>query len=452
MGIRLDWEIEAEQEHRQQSGGEDPETRRKRRRARLRFLLVLFVMLALIGGVVSAVVLRLRQVDWQMEQLLRDTVSAEVAALRLGDHVAYLDMQRSATNDWLQRQDANFARYQTLKQTHNLNLSGRIINSTVDGQRGRVQIEEIIDGVPFGRMWFYWRYDDGWRHVPPDYTFWGDAKTVEASGVQVSYHAVDEAIAQAIAPEMSDWLKIGCAALNCASSPQLNVEIVPTEGTNMSWSPNDLWAMEIPSPLIDSMRLDQPFDIGMKIKAANLLAERLVGNFSPAYPSDAYYLRQAVVSWLVKRFAQVETNSFLISSLADKYGDPAVGQLWGVLQPDSNVGVISQVTGTALDLSYLDWRDFLTWRLTVENELIARQDEADFLALYNTSDDYVRGQAYVRYAAGASSKPHTVISAISERDTNNTPQLRAVVQVGDPANRQEEVIFRLIDGVWKRAS
>ena len=451
MGIRLDWEIEAEQEHHQQSGGEDPETRRKRRRARLRFLLVLFVMLALIGSVVGAVILRLRQVDWQMEQLLRDTVNAEVAALRLGDHTIYLDMQRSATNDWLQRQDANFARYQTLKQTHNLNLSGRIINATVDGQRGRVELEEIIDGVPYGRVWFYWRYDDGWRHVPPDYTFWGDAKTADESGVTVSYRAVDEAVAQTAASAMSEWLKVGCAALNC-NPPHLNVEIVPTEGLTINWSANDLWTMELPSPLIDSMRLDQPFDIGMQINAANLLAERLVGNFSPAYPADAYYLRQAIVSWLVKRFAQVETNSFLISSLAEKYGDPAVGRLLSILQPDSNAGVISQITGTALDLSNLDWRDFLTWRLTVENELIARQDEANFLALYNTSDDYARGQAYSRYAAGASGDPQTVISAISERDTNNRPQLRAVVQVGDPVKRQDEVIFRLIDGVWKRAS
>ncbi len=452
MGIRLDWEIEAEQEHRQQSGGEDPETRRKRRRERLRFLLVLFVMLAVIGGVIGAVELRLRQVDWQMEQLLRDTVSAEVAALRLGDHAAYLELQRSATSDWTQRQDANFARYQTLKQTHNLNLSGRIIGATVDGQRGRVQLEEITDGVPYSRLWFYWHYDDGWRHVPPDYTFWGEAKTVEVPGVQVSYRAVDETVAQAIAPEISDWLKTGCAALTCANAPQIKVDIVTTEGSQIGWSPNDLWTMNIPSPLIDSMRLDQPFDINMQIKAANLLAERFVGNFSPAYPADAYYLRQAIVSWLVKRFAQVETNSFLISSLAQNYGDPAVGQLLSLLQPDSNIGVIAQVTGTALDLSNLDWRDFLTWRLTVENELIARQDEADFLALYNTSDVYVRGQAYTRYAAGANNDPHTVISAISERDTNNTPQLRAVVQVGDPVARQEEVIFRLIDGVWKRAS
>src|SRR5664279_1684559 len=141
MGIRLDWEIEAEQQHHQQSGGEDPENRRRRRRARTRFLIALFVMLAIIGGAVGAVVLRLRQVESEIEQVVSDTATAEVATLRAGDREAYLDMQRSATKDWIQQQDANFAHYQALKQTTDVNLSGRIISVQVDGSRARVQLE-----------------------------------------------------------------------------------------------------------------------------------------------------------------------------------------------------------------------------------------------------------------------------------------------------------------------
>ena len=187
MGIRLDWDIEAEQEHHQQSGGEDPENRRRRRQARTRFLIVLFVMLGLIGGMVGAVILRLRQVEADIEQVVSDTTTAEVATLRLGDREAFMDMQRSATTDWIQQQDANFSRYQALKQTTDINLSGRIISVQVDGARARVQLEEIIGGVPYGHAWFYWRYDDGWRHVPPDYTFWGEAKTAQADNLLVKF-------------------------------------------------------------------------------------------------------------------------------------------------------------------------------------------------------------------------------------------------------------------------
>ena len=192
-----------------------------------------------------------------------------------------------------------------------------------------------------------------------------------------------------------------------------------------------------------------PFDSGAQMSAANVVAGRLVGSFSPTYPADAYYLRQAILSWLVKRFAQVETNAFLISSLAERFGDSAVGLLLQNLQPDSNVSIISTVTGTPLDAANLDWRDFLTWRLTVENELIARQDQANFLALYDMSSSAVRDQAYARYAAGASNDAPTVMAAIAESDIAGMPQLRAIVQAG---TLQSEVTFRLIDNVWKRAS
>ncbi len=463
MGIRLDWEIEAERDHQERSGGEDPETRRKRRRARIRFILAVALLLLLIGSAVGAVLIRLRQVDQQKEQVLRDSVTAEVAALRLGDHDAFMRMQRSASDQWIQEQEANFTRYQALKRTETVILSGNIIDATVDGMRARVELEEIINGVPYERVWFYWFYadtsstprsndpqdNDGWRHVPPDYTFWGDARTVQADNVLVRYNAVDEGVAQKVAPQVSSWLTTGCAVLACSSIPRLTVEIVPNPTLQAGWSPADLWTLQIPSPYVTAGRMDMPFDSSAQVSAANVIAERLVGDFNPTYPADAYYLRQAIISWLVKRFAQVETNSFLVSSLAEHFGDAAVGMLLHNLQPTSNVSIIASVTGTTLDGANLDWRDFLTWRLTVENDLIKRQDQANFLGLYDTSDTTVRDKAYARYAAGASSEAAVVMSAIAETAPNGTPQLRAVVQTGA---QQSEVTFRLADGIWRRAS
>ena len=452
MGIRLDWEIEAEREHKQQTAGEDPEMRRRRRRARLRFLLVVFILLALIGGAVAAVVFRLRQVDQLTEQVLRDTVAAEVAALRLGDREDFLDMQRSASENWLRQQDANFDRYQTLKQTEDVNLSGRVIAAAIDGSRGRVQVEEIIDGVPYGQAWFYWRYEDGWRHVPPDYTFWGEAKTLEADGVEVRYQTVDQAVAEAVAPRVAQWLRVGCAALACPEIPDVTIEIVPSATLEPGWSPNDPNVLQIPSPYATAARLDMPFDTGSQIKAANLLAERLVSNFTPTYPSDAYYLRQAIISWLVKRFAEIETNSFLISSFAERYGDQAVGRLLTTMQPNSNARVLSSITGTALDAANLDWRDFLTWRLAVEDELIINRDEANFLLLYDTADTLVRDAAFARYTSGDPGEPLTVSAVTSQQGENGSPELRAVVVGSDPAVQQDEILFRLVNGEWKRAS
>jgi hypothetical protein len=84
--------------------------------------------------------------------------------------------------------------------------------------------------------------------------------------------------------------------------------------------------------------------------------------------------------------------------------------------------------------------------------LNAARDETNFLALYDVGDEAVRTQAYARFSTGEGSDPLTVVSVVGERDANGTPLLRATVQIGDPATSQADVIFRLVDGGWKRAS
>lgn len=456
MGIKLDWEIEAEQAQ-VRSEGEDPEAIRRRRQARFRLLLMILFIIALGVGAYAGVQWRLRQVDQQIEQMLVDTVDAEVAAIRIGDKAAFLGVQRSATEDWLIAQEASFDHYQTLKLDSDVTLTGRVVETTVDKLRGRVVVEEILGGIPFGRVWFYWRYDDGWRHVPPDYTFWGDVKTIDAERVSVRYQSVDASVASAISSELAEWLTTGCAALACQNLPKVMIEIVPDETLQIGWSPASPWLLQIPSPYLKGARLDNPFDLDMQLQVANLIAERLVAqsanNVQAIYPADAYYLHEAAIAWLIGRFAHVNTDSFLVRSLAETYGDQAVGRLLQVMQPNADASVLNQVAGTfSLDEVRADWRDFLTWRLKIEDDLIAQRDETNFVLLYDTRDDAIRNIAYSRFNAGLPPEEKVVLSAQPE-NVGGMPQLRAQVQIGSgDAVRQEEVIFRLVDGVWRRAS
>ena len=453
MGIRLDWEIEAEGEQ-VQTAGEDMETRRRRWRARLRLLGLLLLTFLIIGGVVGAIVLRLREVEWQIEQTLRDTVDAEVATLRLGDLQSFLGFQRSATEDWNQRQLAQFEQYQALKLETDVRLTGRIISSAVDGQRGRVQVEEIIGSIPYTRVWFYWRYDDGWRHVPPDYTFWGDPQTLQADHITVQYRALDEPVAQAVAGSFSEWLRSGCAALTCDSLPSVTVEVVPSPLASLNWSSADPWLLQVPSPLIDRARLDTPVDLALRVDLAALMAHRLVTHVSSDTPSataDANFLRSAVTNWLIEQFAQVRMDSHLINSLVGHHGATAVGRLLDVMPPDASIAVLSQVTGAPLSVSELDWRDFVGWRLRLEDEVIAARDEVTLTSLYDTNDSAVRERAYARFNANQPGQRRTIASTRTTQDERGAPLLQAGVMVGDEG-AQEIVEFRLIDGVWKRAS
>ncbi len=463
MSIKLDWEIEAERAHQVQTAGEDPDTKRQRQVARLRTLGLIGLALLILGTVAGLLVWRLKAVDDEIEQLLHNTLDAEVAALRLGDLNAFISAQCSATDDWLLRQQEVFNLYQALKVEHDVQLTGRVLDTTIDSSRARVQVEEIIDGTPYTLTWFYWRYDDdrcqGWRHVPPDYTFWGELRTYVGEGVSVRYQMVDNPLAASLGLRVEEWLRTGCATLGCsADMPAVMVEIVPDDALPVEWSVSNPWMMHVPSPFVSRARSDMPFELGTQLQVANLIAERLVAQASnglqPTYPADVYYLRQAIISWLVGRFAQVDTNSFLMMSLAQNYGDESVGRLLHALQPDSDARVLNQVMGTdSLGQSNLDWRDFFTWRLTVEDQLITSRDQEHFMALYNTRDETVIAVAIERFNAMQNSEQKVVVAVMLEATEDDTHQLRTVVHVGEgSAVRQEEVLFRLVDGLWRRAN
>lgn len=453
MGIQLDWEIEAEREQVRQAG-EDAALRRKRRQARWRAFFIILGVVGLFALGAGAVWLRLRTVDEQIEETLRSTVEAEVAALRIGDATAFLNLQRSASADWQFMQQSTFDTYQTLKLEHNIQLTGRVLNTAVDGMRGRVAVEEIIDGTPYTLVWFYWRYDDGWKHVPADYTFWGEVQTANGQGVAVRYRQVDQPLAQSVLQNVERWLQTGCALLTCDGLQEIAVDIVADPGLGMNWSESNPWLLQIPSPYTARARADIPFDINMQLQAASLVAERMMnvvsGDLQPVFPADAYYLKSAVGSWLVGRFTQINTNSFLVDSLVNNYGEQTVGQLVRVLEPNATAAVINKITATAsLDQANLDWRDFLTWRLSLETEFINRQDETNLIALYDPS---ARDFAYQRLSTGTTGEQWVVVSAMPETSPEGIFQIRATTQVGSDATRQEAVLFRLVDGTWRRAN
>ncbi|MCA9911604.1 MAG: hypothetical protein KC519_23275, partial [Anaerolineae bacterium] len=233
-----------------------------------------------------------------------------MAALRVGDRTAYSSIQRSDSEAWLQSQQTLYDDYQTLKQQPNLILSGHALDVEIDGPRGRVLVEEILNGVQYARVWFYCRFDDGWRHVPPDYTFWGDQRLLESDQMAIRYWAVDEPFAQALASTLPAWLNAGCAALICADLPQLVVDIQPDESVETGWLADEPWHLRLASPFLHPVRMDQVWQPESRLAVAELLAKQLVSTAAngvePVYPADAYYLRQVIASWLTKRFSGVE--------------------------------------------------------------------------------------------------------------------------------------------------
>lgn len=459
MGIRLDWEIESEKEVMQQTG-EDPAAVLARRLARLRLLVVLVMVLALIGVVVFAVSRRLEDIDRYYETLLRDTVEAEVTALRIGSEPAFLAVQHQGNTDWLRFQETTFASYAQLKVERDIQLTGRVLAIEVDGQRrGRVMIEEIIDGVPYVHTWSYFWFDDqGWLHVPLDTTFWGAAGSYRGENVTVNYFEVDNPVAVDVGSRLERWLQIGCAAVGCTEVPSITIDIVPDQGVSVSWSPEDIWRLRIPSPYLTRARFDTPFNFDLQSEVADLIAQRLVAlvtaNLQPQLYSDSDYFYQSAVQWLIGRFLQINTNALLLTSMAQNYGDEKIGELLRLLQPTTSTQALPAMLGVAtLDQASLDWRDYLTWRLAVEAIYITQRRETDFIALYDIRDEVVRTSAYARYDANLNTSQQVVVSLLLEPNGERGPRLVATIQEGSgDFVQQKTLIFRLVDNLWLRAN
>lgn len=457
MGIKLDWEIQAEQA-RVPNQGEDPVARRERWRQRVRGLLLIAIGIGVMAALAALMWVRLRDVDASIDATLRNTVSAEVTAIRIGDRSAFLEIQRSATDEWIRRQASEFERYQALKLEDQLDMTGRVLDTAIDGTRGRVRLEEIIDGVPYARVWFYWRYEDGWHHVPPDYTFWGlDAVLIRGGeadpGVQVRYYAVDAPAAEALADQVAGWVTTACAAGLCPAAP-LQIEILPSETQVLEWG--DDGVLRLPSPYITGAYLPQPFDPNLQQSTAERIARRLVEAASPAallYPTDAYYLRESAMAWLINSFLGREQMATLWASIAQSYGAEAVGRVLGALAPNDTLAVLTRVLGAgSLADQRLDWRDTIAWRLTAEQTALATRDRTLYLQFYDQTSQGTLSAANARFdTASALEVPPVVLSFAQGTDATGTPLLRVLVV--QPANGEQTTLdFRLIDGVWKRAN
>lgn len=471
MGVKLDWDIEAEKgkhkEHR-----EDSVERSARRRGFFRLIMIVLIFVACSAIAVYFIFQRWERVNTRIEDNLAETVKSEVASLRIGDFEGFMNIQRSATEDWLITQRETYENYQQLKTTSDIVLSGQVVDVEVDGQRGRVQVQEIIDGIPYLQTWFYWRFpkvqnengevvdDGGWHHVPPDYTFWGETNKIEDERFLIRYQGVDEKIAQAIADELERWLNDACSFLDCISLPPITVDILSQSVTDIQWAHSDpnAWQLLLPSPYIARAREDMPFDPQMRFITANLFADRLVdlasNNVSVNYPSDAFYLRSAIVNWLTGRFAQVNTEAYLITSLNNNNGINAIPSLLSQLQTGSNLQVLNSVTGTAsLAEADLDWRDFVLWRLNTEDDLIRRGEEFAWTQLYDFRDPNLQTVAWSRYNNNFTADERNILEVNRVFASDGTPQLVARVQVIRGFESGEEiVVFSFFNGTWLRVN
>jgi hypothetical protein len=466
MGIKLDWQVQGRHRESGRQYGEDPQNRRERWRSFRRFFVLVLAFVALLAVGAWLVVQRIEQVNQRDVQRLIETAQAEVALLRIGDFNAFMRLQESATDAWKNAQADAFRAYQERKQTRDLILSGRVVSAEVSGRRGRVQVEEIEDGVPYVQTWFYWRYDAdtsdennpkpaGWYHVPPDYTFWGEPTAIARPRYAVRFASLDAPYANALVARMDAWLDEACARLSCAVLPYLTLDIVSNPQQRMAWLDARAGQLLLPSPYTSRARLDAPFGTEAQIALATLIATEWANALVPSPPSgsDADYFRVAVASWLVGRFAQVDAQAYLIESLLNAYGDDVLARAVATFASGREMDALADVLGVAsLASAPLDWRDFLRWRLQAEADAVLRRDEGAFVRLYDTADEATRIRAYERFNAVRAYPDVQVLSVTAQTRPDNRRGLLAVIRLQQAGVVWEEsAAFVWVGNALKRA-
>lgn len=453
--IRFEWKVESQQMERFDS--EDKTAKRRRRRNMMLLAALIGLLLASIALSLLFVRQRIYEVETQFAQLLQDTVKAEVAALRIGDLNGFLNVQDSEDADWMNQQRLMFQRYSDLKSSGAIELTGSILAVDIAGERARALVQEDINERPYARLWFYRRSGDGWRHIAPDYTFWGEPGRLESPDARVNYRAADHELARQVSAALQDWIARGCAILNCGDLPKLTVDIDPEAAVEVAWTNEAAMRLLIRSPYVDIARADTPFDGRLQMLVSRMLAERLINahsvDLTPAYPHDAYYLHSAAIAWLSEVFTGLDSGAVLMRSLAENYGADKVARMLTQLSDTSDMSLMEAALAQPLAGADLDWRHFIEWRLALENELFIARRQNEWLSLYDTTDENVRLVAYDRYSRSETAPDYRVIDQLIGSGPDGRTQLRATVQARGAEGAADEIIFfNLVKSVWKRAS
>ncbi len=450
--IRFEWDIESRRISR--SDGEGLRNRRQRKRRIYILLLMVFLLLAVVAACVVIVRQRLNAVESQYAQLLQDTVKAEVAALRIGDLGAFLAFQVEDER-WQQAQRASFSEYGRLKENGAIDLTGNILAVTIEDERARVLVQENISDIPYTRLWFYRRDNSSWLHIAPDPAFWGDWQQYQAQRVKVNYREADSRFARQVGDNLARWLERGCKLFGCDEGLLYTVDVVLDAAESVARSEGARRHLVMRSPHTGSARADLPFDGGRQLRASQLIAEDFVNSTGEsealARGSDTRFLREAVVKWLSEHFTRIDSGALLIRSIADNYGAERIPQLLMNLSAAADMSLLERVLPVSIAQADLDWRDFIAWRLRLEDELIAARDEAAWLQLVDTRDATGRVRAYERF--NAPTPPATYLaSQQSLQLIDGQVTLHVTFDTAEgSAGESRTALFNLVNGVWKRA-
>lgn len=453
MGIKLDWEVEAD------GGwdeiGEDPAAiaARKRRLKIFRNIALALLVIALAVG--AAIFYRLRQTARQREDDLRAVIAAETLALRIGDRTAYLSLQADV-GEWVRIQDSSFAQYQAFGGR--IDTPGEIAEMDINADKARVVLLERLDEQDFHVVWFYQYQNGAWQHIPPSVEFWGEQIHEESAHIELTYYERDADLAGLLKVRLNGWWETACRMTDCNEQPpRIHVRIEPDPLTGLGWAAYSSTTLIVPSPQSGRMPVDSQFDPAVLDQLAGLLAGHWAAHEFEGEPepySEAAWLEAELAAWLETIFTGAESGVNFFDPLLQIYGPQMVRGLLNRVDNGEEVRpVITDLTGEPVTSLDLPWASYLTYRLRAESILITNGHATEAVLLYR---DHSRSESesLPNIPTEIIANPET-IEVIGTHTFGSVLWAEVRFQQADGAGERSHIAFepfRLDEGRWGHSS
>ena len=369
MGIKLDWNIDADDEQRRVE--EDPlvVAARQHTARRMRNLIIFVAIISLIAG--AAALSRLQRASGQRRAELEAAVAAETLSLRIGDEAAFLQCQERDAR-WQYFQRGTFEEYQALGSR--LVVSGEILDLTIDSNLARVVLRETLDGEPYRVTWFYEYFpDQGWRRTPSSGAFLGWILHLETDHFEVFYREADEDYTQAVVAQAETWVGEMCRLAPCAGAPTMTIFIVTEPLHEVTWQVGGTPALLVPSPATMRVREHSPLeDPTLRAGLAGTLtwqwSTAILGN-AIANQTDAEWMRDELAAWLAAEIDETQPGSEVMAALVDAHGVELVMEWVNRVRSGERVlPTLTLLSGNVLTTLPIPWEGFFEHRLQVEFE------------------------------------------------------------------------------------
>jgi hypothetical protein len=382
MDVKLHWQIETEDEWRQD---EAPEPRRLP--LRLGGVLLLLTVSGL-GIAVGRLWYRARQGQARLRREFEAVVNLEVQALCQGDDELFLSLQDQRDARWYGRQMDRIRPGLGVTGSepgHGAALA--VLDAALLPLDDRAWAEVAWteeDGI-YRRAQFYRRLEGRWLRTGARSEYFGSMRARQTGHFSFSYHLCDEPTVEWMAGQLEDWYGAACADLGCGDTSPINVLIAPNGEAGESFFPPQ--GLVFRSARLRGVRDDgAPLPSERRELAEALLHLLVVRTAGESMKWNQPYLLPQFVNWELRRLGLADAQTPpvpLLDRVMESHGPEGMRALLiAAGETTWEAQALDRALGVDLESLGVEMRRYLAALLALERQVMDWQTTESLVQFY----------------------------------------------------------------------